>query len=129
MKYCKSQILEYTFIRIRMMFKNIEVHGSNSIEGSCFPPVESWVWVSAESDSQMKSPDSGVNTSDDSYETWIFAESEFNNLNDDSIYAETCEELLNSGHDSESPVPEPLDSGVNMSDDSCETWISAESVI
>ena len=35
--------------------------------------------------------------------------------------------LLNSGDDSESPVPEPLDSGVNTSDDSCESWISAES--
>ena len=106
-----------------MMFEYIEIRGSNSIEGSCFPPVEL--------DSQMKflhseSPvpeplDSEVNISDDS---WISAKSELDNSSGDSIYTDTCEQFLSGGDDSESPAPQPLDLLVNISDDS---WISAAS--
>ena len=60
--------------RIRMTFKNIEVRGSNSIQESCISSVESTV---------PEHLDAGINNVDDSFETWVSAESEFNNSSGD----------------------------------------------
>ena len=60
--------------RIRMTSKNIEVCGSNSIQESCISSVESTV---------PEHLDAGINNGDDSFETWVSAESEFNNSSGD----------------------------------------------
>ena len=49
-----------------MTSKNIEVHGSNSIKESCVFSVESTV---------PEHLDAGINNGDDSFETWVSAES------------------------------------------------------
>ena len=58
----KNQFFDYTFIRIRMICKNIEVRGSNSIQESCISSVESTV---------PEHLDAGINNGDDSFETWV----------------------------------------------------------
>ena len=60
--------------RIRMTSKNIEVRGYNLIQESCVSLVESTV---------PEHLDAGVNNGDDSFETWVSAESEFNNSSGD----------------------------------------------
>ena len=60
--------------RIRMTSKNIEVRGSNSIQESCDSSIESTV---------PEHLDAGINNGDDSFETWVSAESEFNNTSGD----------------------------------------------
>ena len=71
----KNQFFDYTFIRIRMTSKNIEVRGSNSIQESCISSVESTV---------PEHLDAGINNGDDSFETWVSAESEFDNTIDET---------------------------------------------
>ena len=61
--------------RIRMTSKNIEVHGSNSIQESCDSSIESTV---------PEHLDAGINNSDDSFETWVSAESESDNTIDET---------------------------------------------
>ena len=60
--------------RIRMTSKNIEVRGSNSIQESCDSSIESTV---------PEHLDAGINNGDDSFETWVSAEFEFNNTSGD----------------------------------------------
>ena len=61
--------------RIRMTSKNIEVCGSNLIQESCVSSVESTV---------PEHLDAGINNGDDSFETWVSAESEFDNTIDET---------------------------------------------
>ena len=61
--------------RIRMTSKNIEVCGSNSIQESCDSSVESTV---------PEHLDAGINNGDDSFETWVSAESESDNTIDET---------------------------------------------
>ena len=58
-----------------MTSKNIEVRGSNSIQESCISSVESTV---------PEHLDAGINNGDDSFETWVSAESEFDNTIDET---------------------------------------------
>ena len=60
--------------RIRMTSKNIEVRGSNLIQESCNSSIESTV---------PEHLDAGINNGDDSFETWVSVESEFNNTSGD----------------------------------------------
>ena len=71
----KNQFFDYTFIRIRMTSKNIEVCGSNLTQESCVSSVESTV---------PEHLDAGINNGDDSFETWVSAESEFDNTIDET---------------------------------------------
>ena len=61
--------------RIRMTSKNIEVRGSNSIQESCDSSIESTV---------PEHLDAGINNGDDSFETWVSAESESDNTIDET---------------------------------------------
>ena len=58
-----------------MTSKNIEVRGSNSIQESYISSVESTV---------PEHLDAGINNGDDSFETWVSAESEFDNTIDET---------------------------------------------